>query len=147
MLNQEYTIQKFAGKGGWHYIELPEIQPDKHNYFNWVRVKGSIDQYHFGGYNIMPMGNGRMMLGVNAAMRKAIKKGEGDTVWLHLENDPLPNELTTELQDCLVVFPEALAKFKALSAEEQLYHIHHIYRASLPKEKEKRIEQLLIKLT
>ena len=58
LVNQDYLLQKFPGKGGWTYAEIPEVLQDKHAPFGWVKVKGSIDGYQFKNYRLMPMGNG-----------------------------------------------------------------------------------------
>jgi hypothetical protein len=81
LVDKKYRLEKFAGKGGWTYAKIPELLPDKNNPFGWVRVRGSIDAVELTGYHLMPMGNGHLFLPVKAAIRKQIKKQEGDWVW------------------------------------------------------------------
>ena len=74
LIDNEYLLEKFSGKGGWTYAAIPEIKPDKHAYFGWVRVRGSIDGYEIRAYHLMPMGNGKLFLPVKADIRKKIGK-------------------------------------------------------------------------
>lgn len=30
LVHKTYMLQKFSGKGGWTYAEIPEVKPDKH---------------------------------------------------------------------------------------------------------------------
>ena len=52
LVNKKYLLQKFEGKGGWTYAQIPEILQDKHAHFGWVRVKGTIDNYEIKIYRI-----------------------------------------------------------------------------------------------
>jgi hypothetical protein len=49
-----------------------------------VKVRGTIDGHAFRG-SFMAMGDGTHMLPVKSDIRKAIGKGEGDTVTVHLQ--------------------------------------------------------------
>ncbi len=33
LVNKNYLLEKFPGKGGWTYALIPEILPDKHVHF------------------------------------------------------------------------------------------------------------------
>lgn len=78
LLNKEYLLQKFPGKGGWTYAVIPEVLQNKNNPFGWVKVKGSIDDYELKHYKLMPMGNDKLFLPVKAGIRKIIKKQAGE---------------------------------------------------------------------
>lgn len=78
LTDKAYLLEKFPGKGGWTYAAIPEIAPDKHAHFGWVRVKGTIDGYKIKGFHLMPMGNGKLFLPVKSEIRKKIKKQAGD---------------------------------------------------------------------
>jgi hypothetical protein len=41
LLDQTYTLQRFQGKGGWTYAEIPEVAQDKSTPFGWVKVRGN----------------------------------------------------------------------------------------------------------
>jgi len=64
LVDKDYLLQKMPGKGGWTYVMLPEISSDKHTHFGLVKVKGTIDNYEIDNYNLMPMGNGNLILSV-----------------------------------------------------------------------------------
>jgi len=77
-VHKKYQLEKFPGKGGWTYVRIPEILPAKKTFFGWVKVKGSIDAYQINNYRPAPMGKGGLFLPVKAAIRKIIRKEEGD---------------------------------------------------------------------
>lgn len=60
LVDREYTLEKFPGKGGWTYAVIPEILQNKHSPFGWVKVKGRIDHFEIKNYKLMPMGNGSL---------------------------------------------------------------------------------------
>ncbi len=70
LVDKEYLLQKYPGKGGWTYAAIPEVLQDKHAWFGWVRVKGFIDHHELKNYRLMPMGNGSLFLPVKAEIRK-----------------------------------------------------------------------------
>ena len=74
LVDQDYLLQKMEGKGGWTYAAIPEIVQDKHAYFGWIKVRGTIDDYEIANYHLMPMGNGQLFLSVKAEIRKKIGK-------------------------------------------------------------------------
>ena len=43
LVDKQYKLEKFQGKGGWTYARIPEIIQDKKAHFGWVKVRGSID--------------------------------------------------------------------------------------------------------
>ena len=78
LVNKEFLLRKFPGKGGWTYAEIPEILQNKNTPFGWVKVKGSIDSYSLKQYKLMPMGNGKLFLPVKAEIRKKLSLAEDD---------------------------------------------------------------------
>ena len=94
MVDKNYLLKKFPGKGGWVYAIIPEIPPDKKSPFGWVKVKGSVDGFEISKYRLMPtgkeQGKGQLFLSVKSDIRKKIKKREGDCVHIILYSD---NEL------------------------------------------------------
>jgi hypothetical protein len=101
LVNQEYLLKKFPGKGGWTYAEIPEIPPDPHAHFGWVKVRGSIDGFEFDHYHLMPMGNGKLFLPVKASIRKAIKKQAGDSVHVIIFKENISLITPSEILECI----------------------------------------------
>ncbi|KOY87927.1 hypothetical protein AD998_18885 [bacterium 336/3] len=143
LVDKEIVLKKFQGKGGWVYAEIPEILQNKHTPFGWVRVKGFIDDYEIKGYNLMPMGKGRLFLPVKAQIRKVIKKEEGDTIWVKLYADNAPTEIPEELKECLILEPNAYEKFLECSNSEQKAFIEWVYSAKTDKTKVERIAKMI----
>ncbi|SDL76915.1 YdeI/OmpD-associated family protein [Siphonobacter aquaeclarae] len=139
LTDNEYLLRRFPGKGGWTFAEIPEIPPDKHAWFGWVRVRGTIDDFEIRGYHLMPMGNGHLFLPVKAEIRKKIKKKEGDTVRIVLYPDDIPTEIPEELADCLKDAPGVYDAFLRLTDAEQKAAIDWIYTAKQEDTKARRI--------
>lgn len=146
LIDNKYLLEKFPGKGGWTYAAIPEIKPDKHAHFGWVRVRGSIDGYEIRGHHLMPMGNGSLFMTVKADIRKKIGKKEGDYVRVVLYADNLPIELPDELKQCLLDEPNAYDRFMAHPPGKQKRFIEWVYSAKKEETKVNRIAKLLIRL-
>ena len=146
LVNKKYLLEKFPCKGGWTFAEIPEILPDKHSPFGWVKVKGSIDGFEIRQYRLMPLGNGNLFFAVKADVRKKIKKQEGDYVHiiLYLDNDAL--EIPEELIVCLKDEPKAYEKFQQLKESEQRAFINWIYSAKTDETKVKRMVETIDKV-
>lgn len=139
LVNKIYTLQKIQGKGGWTYVTLPEIPPDKRAKFGWVKVKGHIDGYEINNYKLMPMGNGSMFLPVKSEIRKKIGKEAGDKVKITLYADNTPQTIPEELILCLRDEPEAYKIFLNFTEGEQRAYIEWIYSAKKEETKITRI--------
>ena len=139
IIEDEFVLRKFPGKGGWTFAEIPGVKGDKSNPFGWLRVKGSIDSYLFSNYHMMPMGNGNLFLPVKAVIRKQINKQAGDTVHVILYPDNSVVETPPELEECLAMEPGALSFFRSLKQSEQKELIDWIYSSSKDETRAKRI--------
>lgn len=130
LVSRTYILKKFPGKGGWTYAEIPEILQDKSKPFGWVSVSGSIDDYSFKQFKLMPMGNGKLFFSVNASVRKKIKKEAGDSVFITLFPDYSSTTIPVEIQDVLDhESSETKQFFYSLKEGEKKAYIDWIYAA------------------
>jgi hypothetical protein len=146
LVAKEYLLQKYPGKGGWTYAEIPEILQAKNARFGWVKVKGTIDHYAFRQFNLAPMGNGKLFFPVKAEIRKKIGKQAGDYVNITLYADDSVFEIPQEIIDCLHYEEKAYPKFIALSARHQKEFIQWIYAAKKEETKASRINLMIDKV-
>ncbi|MDD3079669.1 MAG: YdeI/OmpD-associated family protein [Paludibacter sp.] len=146
LVDKDCPLQKIPGKGGWTFVSIPEAGQDKHAWFGWVKVCGSIDDYEIDNYHLMPMGNGTLFLPVKADIRKKIKKEEGDTVHVILYSLDLPPVQPEDFMICLRDEPLAFGKFKKLPECEQKKMIDWIYSVRNDEMRVERIAQSIEKL-
>lgn len=146
LVDKEYLLEKFPGKGGWTFARIPEIQPNERTPFGWVRISGTIDDFEIRSYNLQSMGNGKLFLPIKAEIRKKIKKKEGDYVRIILFEDNLPTEITDELKQCFMDEPKALETFLSYTNTEQKTIIEWIYSARTDKIKITRIVETINKI-
>jgi len=142
LADKDYLLQKFEGKGGWTYAEIPEIPMPKTS-FGMLKVKGKIDNYEFSNVRLMPLGNGHLMLTIKTEMRKKIKKQAGDTVHIILYEDNMPTEIPEELTLCMKYEDGILEKFEKYSDSEKKAFIDWIYSAKTEKTKAGRIAKTI----
>lgn len=141
LVNKKYRLEKFPGKGGWTFASIPEILQDRHAYFGWVRVRGTIDGYEIKKYHLMPSGKGTLFLPVKAEIRKKIGKKEGDWVTVILYPDNTPTEIPEEFLECLSEDEAIHNTFLSYSDSDRKAFIDWIYSA---KKDETKIERIAI---
>jgi hypothetical protein len=144
MIEFTTTIHKFDKKGektGWTYIEISASQANKvkPGYKVGFRVKGSLDNWSFEKVALLPMGKGNFILPINAKMRKATGKKQGDKLRVRMEYDANRPSLSRDLMACLKEDPDALKFFKSLPGSHQLYFSKWIESAKTAQTKTKRL--------
>ena len=147
LVDKEYVLEKFPGKGGWTYARIPEVPLQKNSPFGWAKVRGFIDSFELKSYKLMPMGDSSLFLPVKAAIRKKIKKEAGDTVHVVLYDDELPSEVPQEIIDCLESEPEAKEKFWKLSDDQRRFRLNIIYSTKDEESKVKAIVRMIKELS
>lgn len=148
MITFNATIHKFAKQGektGWTYIEISASQAKKLKPETKVsfRVKGTLDAYAIQKTALLPMGDGKFIMPLNAALRKGIGKKEGEKLKVSLEADEREIELSRDLMKCLKDDPQAMAFFKTLTKGHQQYFSKWIESAKTTATKTKRIVMAL----
>jgi len=143
LVNKRIKLEKFPGKGGWTFCRLPDVAPDPHAHFGWIKVKGTIDDFEIRQYHLMPMGNGELFLPVRAEIRKKLKKGEGDTVKVVLYRDHEDVFIPEELQDCLRDDPDAENAFNMQPPDKQREMVTFIYALKNEQNRAERIASLM----
>ncbi len=147
MVDSEYLLQKFSGKGGWTYAEIPEIDQNKNSPFGWVKVKGWVDDFELNQYKLMPMGNGKLFLPVKAEIRRQIKKQAGDFVRVVLFLDRSDYQIPDEIVECFKNEDKTLSEaFLNFTEGEQKSYIDWIYDAKTDETKVKRIARMMDRL-
>lgn len=144
LVNRNYILEKFLGKGGWTYALVPEIKPDPHAWFGWISVRGTIDDIELPRCKLMPKGNGQLFLPVNAAIRKKLKKQAGDSVQIVLYTADEPPVFPQEIRDCFdFETPEVLKRFQQLSVDAQHALLKPVFAAKQAETKTKRILEMM----
>ncbi|MBL7730444.1 MAG: DUF1905 domain-containing protein [Chitinophagaceae bacterium] len=138
------TINRFGQQGektGWTYVEIPpdlaqQLKPGNKKEF---KVKGKLDAHPIKRLSLMPMGGGRFILVLNAAIRKAIGKKHGAMLQLQLEEDKSEFIFNKDFIACLEDDPAAKKYFDTLPGSHQRYFSKWIDEAKTDPTREKRI--------
>ena len=132
LVDKDYILFKIGGKGGWTFVEIPEIPMPKTS-FGMLKVKGKIDDYEFSNLNMMPIGNGNIGLPIKSAIRKKIK-------------NKTPLIIPEELLLCMEYEEGALEKFETYSDGQKKAFIDWINSAKTEQTKADRIAKTILKV-
>jgi hypothetical protein len=151
MITFSTTIRKFDKKGektGWTYIEIPRAQANRLQPGKKVgyRVKGTLDTHPIQRVALLPMGDGAFILPLNATLRKAIGKGQGEKLTVCLEVDERKLPASADFMKCLRDDARAMAHFKTLSGSHQRYFSKWILEAKTTETRTRRITMAVIAL-
>lgn len=148
LVDQEYLLEKFPGKGGWTYARIPEVLQNPSAPFGWVTVKGWIDDYELRQFKLMPMGDGQsLFVPVKAAIRKKIGKQAGDYVRIVLYPDHSELEIPEEILDCFANEDPALFEtFKSFTQGQQKAYLDWIDAAKREETRVNRIVEMMERL-
>jgi hypothetical protein len=152
MVHFTTTIKKFDKQGektGWTYIQVLAKEAELLNpgVKTSYRVTGKLDDFAIAKVAILPTGDGSFILPLNAAIRKNIRKGKGDTLQVQLELDKEPLALDPDFLECLQDDPEALHFFQSLAKGHQNYFSKWIESAKTSPTKAKRIAMAVTALS
>lgn len=142
----EFFMERFPGKGGWTFIKIPIAILPSGKAFGMLKVCGTIDGFEFEGKHLMPMGDGFLFMPIAKPIRQAIGKEAGDKVIFRLYRDEIPTSIPEELIACLEDDPGKLPLFHKLSDAGQKQWIEYIYSANSEEAKAHRIVKLLAEL-
>lgn len=143
IIDAELLLEKFPGKGGWTYSEVPHSLSIKRTGFGWVKVKGTIDGYAISDYSLAPMKGGQLFLPVKAAIRKKINKQHGDYIKVILFPDDSIYEVPEEILESLKVDADAYQRFIKLSTGKKREYVKWIYGVKNIDSEASRILQLV----
>jgi hypothetical protein len=139
-------LEKIPGKGGWTYAALPADLPKSSRNFGMIRVKGSVDDFNFSQYNLMPMGDGRLFLPVKKEIRKKIHKEAGDMVSILLYFDDAPLTIPDDIRECLQDDAALWEKFHHKSTSFQYKWIKNIEASKTLSTRSSRLTRLIEEL-
>ena len=143
LVDKDYVLFKTEGKGGWTFVEIPEVPMPKTS-FGMLKVKGKIDDYEFSNTHLMPIGNGHVGMAVKAEIRKKIRKEAPDTVHITLYEDKTPLIISEELLLCMKYEDGVSEKFEAYTDGQKKAFINWINSAKTEQTKADRIARTII---
>jgi hypothetical protein len=144
MLKFSTTIHRFEKQGektGWTYIEIPadlaqQLKPGNKKEF---KVKGKLDTFAIKRVSLLPMGGGKFIMPINAAIRKGIGKRHGAMLLVQLQEDKSEFVFNKDFMECLADEPAAKEFFETLTGSHQRYFSKWIDDAKTEPTRTKRI--------
>lgn len=139
-------FERMGEKTGWTYIAVPAALSEqiKAGCKKSYRVKGFLDQVAISGLSMVPMGEGNFIIALKASLRKALRKEEGATLEVSLEEDTtFKIEMPEDLELCLSDEPELLERFLSQAKSHQNYFITWLDSAKTEATRTKRIVKII----
>jgi Domain of unknown function (DUF1905)/Bacteriocin-protection, YdeI or OmpD-Associated len=136
-----------AARGGGAYVELPGEVVEALGGGARFRVRGTLNGVEFAS-STMPMGGGRVCLGLHKATREAAGVAPGDAVRLSVDRDERPRELHVPpaLQTALDADAEAAAAYERLSFTHRREHAQWVAEAKRDETRDRRVAATLERL-
>lgn len=144
LVDKDYLLDKCPEMSNWTFIEFPEIPQPPNTSFGMLKVKGSIDNYPFSKFSLMPSGKGTLFMPVKAEIRRKIRKEAGDTVHVVLYRDDESLTIPKEFLLCLETEDGALEKFGTYSDGQKRAFVKWIYSAKTEQTRIDRIAKAII---
>ena len=138
--------EKMGEKTGWTFVHIPaeialQIKPNNKKSF---RVKGKLDNIEIEGHAFTPVGEGNFIMPLNSALRNKLKKQEGDTLYLQLEeHKDFKIEIPSDLELCLSDEPHLLTNFLKQPKSHQNYFINWLNSAKTEPTRTKRLVKII----
>ncbi|RNL56081.1 YdeI/OmpD-associated family protein [Pedobacter jejuensis] len=145
MIHFKAEIERFETMGektGWSYVFLPNALANKikAGCKKSFRVKGKIDALEVCGMATVPMGEGDFIIALKSELRKKLKKEEGSSVELFLEEDKdFKVEMPEDLEMCLSEEEHLMHNFLKQPKSHQNYYINWINQAKTEATRTKRL--------
>lgn len=136
-----------GGGGGGALVELDADLVAALGGAKRLRVKGTLNDVAFES-NTMPMGGGRLCLGVHKATREAAGVTFGDEVRIVFELDDAPRtvEVPDELAAALAEDADARAVFDRVAFTHRREYVTWINEAKRPATRARRVAETLVRL-
>jgi Bacteriocin-protection, YdeI or OmpD-Associated/Domain of unknown function (DUF1905) len=136
-----------AGRGGGALVELPADVHTELGGGHRFRVTGTLNGVEFAS-STMPLGGGRVCLGLHKATRQAAGVAIGDLVDLRVERDDRPREVSVpaELAAALTADPAAGAAFERLSFSHRREYAEWVAEAKRAETRDRRVAQTIERL-
>jgi hypothetical protein len=136
-----------AARGGGAFVEIPAGALQALGGGSRFRVTGSVAGVDFAS-STLPLGGGRVCVGLHKATREAAGIAVGDRVRLELERDVRPRtvDVPPALQEALAADPVARTAFGALSFSHRREYAEWIDEAKRDDTRERRVARTLERL-
>ncbi len=144
-------LQKFGKNGeksGWTYAIIPKVKAKAIAGINTIfRVKGKIDEMTIHQVAVLPDGQGNFIIPVNGAMRKQLKKKDGDKIKLALTLDKTEILPDQDFLDCVTEVPKAWEFYNSLPGSHKNWFTKWLATAKTQETKANRIAMAISALS